>query len=200
MNTLSVVHDFLRRTVKPGALCIDATAGRGRDTALLCELAGEGGRVLAFDVQEDAVRQTNELLAREGKHAEVHLDSHAHMENYAAPESVDCIVFNFGRLPGGDPHIFTHADSSIEAVNAGLRLLKPGGVMALAIYYGGENGYGERDALLAHLKTLDDRNTACSSATGRTAETTRLSRRLFLKTDGKMDVMCWRFRCRCGII
>ena len=125
MNTLSVVHDFLRRTVKPGALCIDATAGRGRDTALLCELAGEGGRVLAFDVQEDAVRQTNELLAREGKH--------------------------------GDPHIFTHADSSIEAVNAGLRLLKPGGVMALAIYYGGENGYGERDALLAHLKTLDDR-------------------------------------------
>ena len=40
MNTLSVVHDFLRRTVKPGALCIDATAGRGRDTALLCELAG----------------------------------------------------------------------------------------------------------------------------------------------------------------
>ena len=35
--------------------------------------------------------------------------------------------------------------------------LKPGGVMALAIYYGGENGYGERDALLAHLKTLDDR-------------------------------------------
>lgn len=147
MNTLSVVHDFLRRTVKPGAFCIDATAGRGRDTALLCGLAGEGGRVLAFDVQEDAVRQTNELLAREGKHAEVHLDSHAHMENYAAPESVDCIVFNFGRLPGGDPHIFTHADSSIEAVNAGLRLLKPGG----------ENGYGERDALLAHLKTLDDR-------------------------------------------
>lgn len=133
MNTLSIVHDFLRRTVRPGSLCIDATAGRGRDTALLCE------------------------LAREGKHAEVHLDSHAHMESYAAPESVDCIVFNFGRLPGGDPHIFTQADSSIEAVNAGLRLLKPGGVMALAIYYGGENGYGERDALLAHLKTLDDR-------------------------------------------
>ena len=125
--------------------------------AVMISVAGEAGRVLAFDVQEDAVRQTNELLAREGKHAEVHLDSHAHMENYAAPESVDCIVFNFGRLPGGDPHIFTHADSSIEAVNAGLRLLKPGGVMALAIYYGGENGYGERDALLAHLKTLDDR-------------------------------------------
>ena len=157
MNATELVHSIINGRIGAGAFCIDATAGRGRDTALLCELAGEGGRVLAFDVQEDAVRQTNELLAREGKHAEVHLDSHAHMESYAAPESVDCIVFNFGRLPGGDPHIFTHADSSIEAVNAGLRLLKPGGVMALAIYYGGENGYGERDALLAHLKTLDDR-------------------------------------------
>ena len=38
MNTLSIVHDFLRRTVRPGSLCIDATAGKGRDTALLCEL------------------------------------------------------------------------------------------------------------------------------------------------------------------
>ena len=42
MNTLSVVHDFLRRTVKPGALCIDATAGRGRDTAIRSELLKEG--------------------------------------------------------------------------------------------------------------------------------------------------------------
>lgn len=157
MNTLSIVHDFLRRTVRPGSLCIDATAGKGRDTALLCELAGDTDRVLAFDVQEDAVRQTKALLAAQGRHAEVLLESHANMERYVQPESVDCIVFNFGRLPGGDPHIFTHADSSIAAIDAGLRLLKPGGAMALAIYYGGENGYGERDAILAHLRTLDDR-------------------------------------------
>ena len=58
MNTLTIVHDFLRRQVKPGAFCIDATAGKGRDTALLCRLTGEQGRVLAFDIQQDAVRQT----------------------------------------------------------------------------------------------------------------------------------------------
>ena len=113
MNTLSIVHDFLRRTVRPGSLCIDATAGRVRDTALLCELAGEGGRVLAFDVQEDAVRQTNELLAREGKHAEVHLDSHAHMESYAAPESVDCNIFDLTEEE--------RKSRGIEAVPASLR-------------------------------------------------------------------------------
>ncbi len=157
MNTLDVVHDFLRRQVKPGAFCIDATAGKGRDTALLCRLAGTEGRVLAFDVQQDAIDQTRALLKAEGLQAEVVLDSHANMAQYAAPESVDCIVFNFGRLPGGDPKIFTTAASSLPAIDAGLALLRPGGVMALAIYYGKGNGYDEKNAILAHLKSLNDR-------------------------------------------
>lgn len=157
LNTLSMVHEFLKRTVRPGDFCIDATAGRGRDTALLCRLTGETGRVLAFDIQEAAVEQTNALLAAEGLTAEVVLDSHANMERYAATETVDCIVFNFGRLPGGDPMVFTRADTSVAALEAGLQLLKPGGTMAIALYYGGANGYSERDAVLAWLETLDDR-------------------------------------------
>lgn len=156
-NTLGLVHEFLGRSVKEGAVCIDATAGRGRDTALLCRLAGPTGRVLAFDIQPEAVASTRALLEREGLQAEVILDSHAHMARYAAAETVDCVVFNFGRLPGGDPHIFTRAESSLAAIDAGLALLKRGGVMAIALYYGGENGYGERDAVLEHLKGLDDR-------------------------------------------
>lgn len=158
LNTLGLVHDFLRRNVQEGAFCIDATAGKGRDTVLLCQLTGENGRVLAFDIQQEAVEQTRALLEREGLSAEVFLDSHAHMERYAEAETVDCIVFNFGRLPGGDPKIFTQADSSIQAIEAGLRLLKPGGIMALALYYGGENGYEEKNAVLNHLKTIDDRS------------------------------------------
>lgn len=163
-NTLGLAHEFLKRSVKPGALCIDATAGRGRDTALLCRLTGMQGRVLAFDIQEDAVRQTRALLAREGLAAEVIQDSHENLMQYAAPGSVDCIVFNFGRLPGGDPQIFTRAASSIAAIDAGLILLKPGGVMSLSIYYGGANGCAERDAILAHLAELDEH--VCSVLVG----------------------------------
>ena len=157
LNTLGVVHEFLRRHVKEGAFCIDATAGRGRDTALLCRLAGKEGRVLAFDIQQSAVDQTRTLLEREGLSAQVILDSHAHMERYAQAGMVDCVVFNFGRLPGGDPHIFTRAESSVAAIDAGLRLLRPRGVMAIALYYGKENGYRERDAILQYLQTIDDR-------------------------------------------
>ena len=157
LNTLHMVHEFLRQHVQKGAFCIDATAGKGRDTALLCRLAGNTGRVLAFDIQPEAVALTQALLAQENLHAEVILDSHANMEQYAEPGSVDCIVFNFGRLPGGNPNIFTLANSSVQAIDAGLRLLRPQGVMAIALYYGNENGYDEKEAILQHLKTIDDR-------------------------------------------
>ena len=69
-NTLALVHDFLTRSVQPGDLCVDATAGRGRDTALLCRLTGPAGRVLAFDIQPAAVAATEALLAAEGLTAE----------------------------------------------------------------------------------------------------------------------------------
>ena len=154
-NTLSLVHGFLRREVRPGAVCIDATAGKGRDTALLCRLAGPEGQVLAFDIQPAALEQTRALLEREGLNAALILDSHANMERYAPAGGIDCAVFNFGRLPGGDVHIFTRADSSVAALGAALRLLKSGGVVAAALYYGGANGYEERDAVLAFLAALD---------------------------------------------
>lgn len=113
--------------------------------------------MLAFDIQEAAVAQTKALLAAEGLTAEVIRDSHANMERYAVAETVDCVVFNFGRLPGGDPSIFTRSDTSVAALEAALRLLKSGGVIAIALYYGGANGYGERDAVMTWLETLDDR-------------------------------------------
>ena len=159
MNTLSLVHAHLRSWIHSGDFVIDATAGNGKDTEFLCGLVGREGKVLAFDIQEQAVENTKKRLEEHGwsEVGEVVLDSHANMGAYAQENSVDCIVFNFGRLPGGDPHIFTRAESSVAAIEAGLRLLKPGGVMAIALYYGKENGYEERDAVLAYLRGLDDR-------------------------------------------
>jgi len=159
LNTLVLAHKFIAEHVKEGAFCIDATAGKGRDTVFLCRLVGKSGKVLAFDIQEDAIRQTKALIAENGFEdiACVRLDSHSNMENYAALESVDCIVFNFGWLPGGNHAIFTRPETSIPAIEAGLRLLKPGGIMSLCIYYGGESGYEERDALLTHLATIDNK-------------------------------------------
>ena len=157
LGVLDLAHRFLRDHVQPGDLCIDATAGRGFDTKLLCELTGQTGRVLAFDIQQEAVDSTNALLAEHGLSAEVHLASHAALAQYAEPESVSCIVFNFGWLPRGSHEIFTHADSSIAALEASLTLLIVGGALSLCVYYGGANGFSERDALLEWLSALDSR-------------------------------------------
>lgn len=157
MNTLTLVHDSLAQFIQPGYSVIDATAGNGRDTVFLCELVGAQGHVLAFDIQQQAVDHTLKRLAEHGfsQRAQVVLDSHANMARYAQPGSVDCIVFNLGWLPGGDHAIFTHADSTIAAIEAGLSLLREGGLMCVSIYYGGASGYEERDTLLDYVKTID---------------------------------------------
>ena len=66
LNTLGIAHKIIAEHVKPGDLCIDATAGRGHDTAFLCELVGKEGKVLAFDIQQAAVDSTRALLAEKG--------------------------------------------------------------------------------------------------------------------------------------
>lgn len=157
MNTLSITHEFIRSKVGKGGFCIDATAGNGHDTAFLCSLVGEDGRVLAFDIQAKAVENTRARLREYGfENGTVILDSHANMAAYAEADAVDLIVFNLGWLPGGDHSIFTHADSTIAAIEAGLTLLKDGGVMSVSIYYGGKSGYEERDALMEYLQSLDN--------------------------------------------
>lgn len=150
-------HHFIKEHVQNGDWCIDATAGNGNDTQLLCELVGEKGRVFAFDIQEEAVKHTKDRLEKAGllNRAEVLLESHVNMEQYVTENSVNCIVFNFGYLPGGNHNLATKGETSIEAIHQGLNLLKKGGMMSLCIYSGGDSGFEERDAILEELKKLD---------------------------------------------
>ena len=159
LNSLGVTHKFMAEHIKNGSVCIDATAGKGRDTAFLCSLVGETGKVTAFDIQQSAVLQTKELIAQKGYQniAKVVLDSHENMGNYFSKESVDGIMFNLGWLPGGDHNVFSKPESTIKAISVGLNLLKPGGVMSVCIYHGKETGTAEKDALLPFLETIDNK-------------------------------------------
>ena len=150
---------FIRQQVKEGDLCIDATMGNGNDTLLLSRLCGKSGHVLAFDIQPLALQNTAALLKKENAPDNVSLilDSHSHMDGYVSPETISCIVFNFGYLPGGDHNLATRKETSIAALTCALSLLKKGGILSLCIYSGGDSGFQERDALLKWLKELDSR-------------------------------------------
>ncbi len=158
-NALAVTHRFLQKYVPQGGFAIDATAGNGGDTELLCRLVGEHGRVLALDVQEQAVENTQKRLAEAGFSAmsRVIRASHADLSQFVQPESADCVVFNFGWLPGGDHDVFTRKETSLPAIAQGLECLKQGGIMSLCLYYGRNNGYEERDAILNYVRSLDHR-------------------------------------------
>lgn len=149
-------HEIIRSQVKEGGVYIDATMGKGNDTLFLCQLAKETGKVIAFDIQKEAIVQTKQLLKARGviERAQLILDGHEHMDRYAEQESVDAICFNFGYLPGGNHEIATSADTSVEAVKKGLSLLKHGGMMSLCIYSGGDTGFEEKEDLLKFLKEL----------------------------------------------
>ena len=129
-NALELTHEFMTKNIRPGGFCIDATAGRGKDTSFLCGLVGTTGKVIALDIQKEAVESTNALLIECG-YAEIGqavLDSHENIANYAKEGDVDCIAFNFGWLPGGDHSVFTCPQISIAAIKQGLKLLRVGGL------------------------------------------------------------------------
>jgi len=155
-NALGLSHHWISMAVKPGDFVIDATAGRGRDTLFLSQLVGKEGKVLAFDIQKEAVESTEALLKENDvANAQVLLACHSTMDQWATEESVSAVMFNFGWLPGGNHNLHSHAETSVKAVNQALKLLKVGGIATLCIYYGKETGYEEKEALLRHTEKLD---------------------------------------------
>ena len=149
-------HSIIRSQIPEGGVYVDATMGNGHDTLFLCEMAGENGSVWAFDIQDQAVEATGNLLFRNGYDKNIHLikDGHENMDRYLQEQTADVICFNFGYLPGGDHSIATHARTSVTAIEKGLTILKSGGMMSLCIYSGGDTGFEEKDHILQYIKEL----------------------------------------------
>ena len=153
LTAVKLVQDFLAARLADPRLCIDATCGNGGDTAFLCRLVGEGGRVLGFDIQPEAIASTRQNLARKGFAAELHCDSHANLLQYVQPGTVDAVMFNFGWLPGADHGVFSHAQSSIPALEAALEALRPGGVLSAILYSGKVIGSDEKTEILQWMRS-----------------------------------------------
>lgn len=155
-TAVGLTHDFLQQNLLPGGFFVDATCGNGGDTEFLCRLAGPQGKVLALDLQQQAVDNTNARLAAAGLSdigRAVQAD-HAELAKLVEEGSADCVVFNFGYLPGADHSLFTTPKSSLPAVKAALAALRPGGILAACLYSGGPNGDGEKTALLEFFRAL----------------------------------------------
>lgn len=147
---------LLEDVIKEGDIVIDATMGNGYDTKYLAEKVGENGLVYSFDVQEEAIKSTKKRLEKADLIDRVNLilDGHQNMDRYVN-EEVSCVMFNLGYLPRAKHQVITKPETTLEAIKKSLELLKPNGIVSIAIYTGHEGGMEECDEVFGYVSKLD---------------------------------------------
>lgn len=158
INSVELSKRVCELKLQDGDIAVDCTMGNGNDTAFLCHLVGENGKVYAFDIQESAIINTRERLLKLGvlERAQLILDGHENLDQYVK-EAVKLIIFNLGYLPKGDHKVTTQKETTLEAVKKSLELLQHKGVLVLVIYPGHTSGKEEKDALEIFTSELNQK-------------------------------------------
>ena len=156
VDLIGLHKHFILEHLKEGEVAVDFTMGNGNDTLFLSKAVGEGGKVYAFDIQEEALVSTEAHLKANGAPENYTLicASHHLVESYVK-EPIKAGMFNLGYLPrSGRKAVTTLRETTMPAVEAAIRLLAPDGVLIIAIYPGHEEGALEGDMLREYFKTL----------------------------------------------
>jgi 16S rRNA C1402 N4-methylase RsmH len=144
-----------------GDIAIDATAGKGRDTAFLAQSVGPTGWVHSFDIQPDAINSTRNLLEVSGLINRVTLHERSHAElTESLPDShrgkIAVAIFNLGYLPGSDQKIITQPESTAIALESALTELKSGGRLICVAYTGHPGGKEESDVVQTFAESAEN--------------------------------------------
>lgn len=145
--------------LEDGDFAVDATCGNGHDTLSLSLAVGRSGKVLALDLQEEAVQATRALLAGQGiENVSVRQCNFVDIKNAAKEVCPDrqpsAVIFNLGYLPGGDKTFTTKIEDTMTAVAEALDLIRPGGIVTVVLYSGHREGAKEKKALLKMAEVL----------------------------------------------
>jgi predicted methyltransferase len=153
--------DFVHMLIKTSysgnenLMFIDATCGNGFDTLFLSNVAGAKGKVMSFDIQEQAVERTNSLMAQNKQfdNFKVIKDSHEFVGKYLQ-EKIDAAVFNLGYLPFSDKTITTNPDTTLKAIENLLPVLKDEGRIYITTYVSHDVGH-EINEIICYLNSLN---------------------------------------------
>ncbi|MDP3387485.1 MAG: class I SAM-dependent methyltransferase [Eubacteriales bacterium] len=156
-NIVQYYHFLISEFLTEDGIAVDCTCGNGNDSLFLCNAMKGKGFLYAFDIQEEAIRKTHELLEKscEFNNFSVIHDSHVNVDRYIT-EKVQLAVFNLGYLPESKSGISTNPQTTIYALEKMLERLKLKGYILIAAYTGHDKGL-ERNALFGYLEKLDDR-------------------------------------------
>jgi len=157
MRLTDIAHSWLKESLKPGDITIDATLGNGHDALFLAQNIGEKGHVFGFDVQKNALQQSQLLLGSEPCRKTFFHQGHEHMAS-TLPESIKgkarVIMFNLGWLPGSDKSLITQAKTTVSALEQSFPFLAPNGKLSVMVYPGHEGGDHEAAMVMQWLENV----------------------------------------------
>lgn len=157
-NVTEITNLIIDNKVTDGNIVLDMTMGNGNDTLYLAKKVGEKGRVYAFDIQGEAIKNTKKLIDENGINNAVLInDSHENVLNYVS-DKVDFAVYNLGYLPGGDKSIVTESSSTVKSIKDVLTVLNNDGLIVICAYVGHEGGMEEYKDILSFVSSLNKKN------------------------------------------
>lgn len=155
MRILGLVPLHLLPILQEGDSVVDATAGNGHDSLWLAQAVGHSGCVHAFDIQKEALQNTQRRLQDAG-YADIlktHHCSHAELATNV-PHGQRVILFNLGYLPGAQHKLTTQTSSTLPALKAALDLLLVGGRLCVMAYPGHSGGDEEFESVSTFFANL----------------------------------------------
>ena len=152
---LAAARMFIGRCNLKGQQVVDATAGNGHDTVFLAQCVGVNGRVIAFDIQKEALSSAKKRLIENDlvDRVDLVLSGHEHAEKYVKGD-IAAAMFNLGYLPGGNHSITTCPEKTVKALDVLINKLTPGGIITLVAYSGHSGGLKEKKDVIAYCSKL----------------------------------------------
>lgn len=152
-SILTKVKEICTHTLKEDDFAIDMTIGNGFDTLFLSNIVTKG-IVFGFDIQQDAIDNTNNLLKENNKNNyQLFLESHENINKTLASyqNKIKLILFNLGYLPKGNKKIMTNHTTTLNALKSSLKMVREDGII-LMVFYPHEEGKKEAEIIKSYLK------------------------------------------------
>ena len=162
MAITQICHQLILNQQDSFLYTIDASCGNGHDTLFLLHHTQTNGCVFAFDIQEQALKATQQNCEALLPHKQLHCfqASHASMSSFIPTlfhQKIDLIMFNLGYLPTSqNKNLCTTKETTLKALEDCKLLLKTQGMISILAYPGHPQGKEEKQSLQAWLSTQHD--------------------------------------------
>jgi 23S rRNA U2552 (ribose-2'-O)-methylase RlmE/FtsJ len=147
-----LAHKVWGEFVREGDCVVDATCGNGHDSVYLANVIGSEGRLVAMDIQKEAIEATKARVAANvpepPRQLEFVHDSHKNIVQHVGSNVASLVCFNTGYLPGSnDKSVKTEVESTLDALEGSLETLCDGGLVSFLCYTGHDGGQEEYEAI-----------------------------------------------------